>query len=240
MAMPVRFALLATLAVATSLAAQEPGLSAGGAQKSYSLFDLVIGSGWVEWTLLLMSVVGFALAIQFALTITRPRLITEGLVDDVHNVLQDGVTEESVDEALNLVASDHSIVGECLAGALDKKDFGYDAMKDAAQTVAAAEQNKYMAKLGWLSLLTAQGPMWGLLGTVWGMIGAFLVMAQKGTVTPADLAYDIGGAMITTATGLIIALPLMVIFFWLRGRVNQAVLDAEVMVMEVLDYFRSK
>lgn len=240
MAMPARFALLATLAVAASLSAADPGVSAGGAAKSYSLFDLVIGSGWVEWVLLLMSVVGFALAIQFALTITRERLITPGLVDDLHNIFQDGITDEAVDEALNAVSGDQSVVGECLAGALDKKDFGYDAMKESALTVAAAEQNKYMGKLGWLSLLTAQGPMWGLLGTVWGMIGAFLVMAQKGQVTPADLAYDIGGAMITTATGLIIALPLMVVFFWLRSRVNQAMLDSEVMVMEVLDYFRPK
>ena len=149
------------------------------------------------------------------------------------------MTDEGVEDALNMAQGDGSMLGEILASALDKKDFGFESMREAAETVGTAEHNKYMSQINWLSLLAAIGPMLGLLGTVAGMIGAFLTMATSGgNVNPADLANDIGGAMITTATGLIIAIPMMFFFFFLRARINACVLDAGVLTSEVLDYFR--
>ena len=114
-------------------------------------------------------------------------------------------------------------------------------MAESAESVGAAEHNKYMGQIAVLSLLASIGPMLGLLGTVWGMIGAFFKMANSGgQVDAALLADDIGGAMITTATGLIIAIPMLVIFFFLRARVNKFVLEAGVLTGEVLDYFRQR
>ena len=100
--------------------------------------------------------------------------------------------------------------------------------------------NKYMAMISWLSLFAALGPMLGLLGTVVGMIGAFLKMATSGgNVDVGNLANDIGGAMLTTAGGLIVAIPMMFMYFILRNRVNKCALDTGVLSGEVLDYFRT-
>jgi len=162
------------------------------------------------------------------------------LVDDMHNIFAEGVDDEATEEALNMVAGDQSMLGEILSAALDKKDFGFESMREAAETVAAAEHNKYMAQINWLSLLAAIGPMLGLLGTVYGMIGAFIKMANAGTTPdPSELSGEIGGAMITTMTGLIIAIPMLFLFFFLRARVNKCVLDSSVLSSEVLDYFRT-
>ena len=126
------------------------------------------------------------------------------------------------------------MLGEIITAALDKRDFGFDAMRESAEMTAVAEQNKFMQQISWLSLLAAIAPMLGLLGTVVGMIGAFMEMASSptGSVGAADLSGTIGGAMVTTATGLIIAIPMMVFFFYLRAKVNKAVLDAGVFLVK--------
>lgn len=205
-----------------------------------NVLDMVIESGPVEWILILMSIVGISVGIHRLITIKKEALVPDGLVDDVHAIFEEGVNDESVEEALNVVAGDPSMLGEVLAAALDKRDFGFESMAEAAEAVGTAEHNKYMSQINWLSLLAAIGPMLGLLGTVTGMIGAFMTMMSKGgTPDPGQLSGDIGGAMITTATGLIIAIPMMFFFFFLRARINKCVLEAGVLTGEVLDYFRT-
>jgi biopolymer transport protein ExbB len=205
------------------------------------LLSAILASGPVEWVLLGLSVVGVSLALQRVLTIKTDFLVPEDLVDDLHNLFQDGVTEEAIEEAVNLVAEDETMLGQIVYAALDKKDLGFDAMKEAAESVGATEHNKFMAQINWLQLLASLGPMLGLLGTVTGMIQAFFEMASAGgAVDPAQLSDSIGGAMITTATGLIIAIPMLFFYFFLRARVNRCTLDAGVMVGEILDYFRHR
>ncbi|MFW5828680.1 MAG: MotA/TolQ/ExbB proton channel family protein [Planctomycetota bacterium] len=210
----------------------------GGGQ---SLLGAIIGSGPVEWVLILLSIVGMSLAIQRIMTIKAEFLVPEDLVDDLHNIFADGVTDDALEEATNIVADDETMLGQIVYAALDKKDLGYDAMREAAESVGAAEHNKYMAQINWLQLLASIGPMLGLLGTVVGMIQAFFTMARAGgSVDPAQLSDSIGGAMITTATGLIIAIPMLFFYFFLRARVNKCVLEAGVMVGEIMDYFRNR
>lgn len=234
------FSALVLNIVCSGLAvAAESGAADDGGEEGRSLFSMVIGSGLVEYVLIALSVVGISIGIQRLLTIKREALVPEDLVDDLHNIFAEGVNDEAVEEAIGVVSGDGSMLGEVLTAALDKKDFGFDSMREAAESVGVAEQNKYMTQISYLSLLAAIGPMLGLLGTVWGMIGAFMKMASnRGNVDPALLADNIGGAMITTATGLIIAIPMMALFFFLRARVNKCVLDAAVYTGEVLDYFR--
>ena len=163
----------------------------------------------------------------------------QGLADDMHNIFAEGIDEEATEDAINAVAGDTSMLGEILVAGLDKKDFGYESMVEAAENTASAEHNKYMSQINWLSLFAAIGPMLGLLGTVVGMIGAFFKMASAGgQVDAALLADQIGSAMLTTATGLIIAIPMLFVFFFLRSRINRSALEAGVLSAEVLDYFR--
>ncbi len=225
---------LVTLLPITAVMAGE----AGGETQGQGLLGIILSSP-VEWVLIALSIAGIAIGIHRLITIKSDELVPEGLADDLHNIFAEGVSEEAVEDAMNVVAGDQSILGEVFSAALDKREFGFESMQEAAETVGNAEHNKYMAQISWLSLFAAIGPMLGLLGTVVGMIGAFMKMASSGgAVDPAMLANDIGGAMITTATGLIIAIPMMFLFFVLRARVNRCVLDATVLTSEVLDYFR--
>jgi biopolymer transport protein ExbB len=218
---------------------------AGGAEaaatKTHSLFDLVILAGPIEYLLILLSLVCYSLALQYVFTIKRDTLIPDGLADELHNILAEGPTEEAVESARNSVAGDNSMLGNIIAAALDKRDFGYEVMKETAEHVGLSEHNKYMAKVSWLSMFASSATLLGLLGTVSGIIGSFLKMsANPGGVDPNMLAANIGEALVCTATGLAIAIGGLYFFFWLRNRVNQCALDAAVITGEILDYFRTK
>lgn len=210
-----------------------------GGHKALSLLDLIIAGGVVMAALIILSLTCFSLALNWTFTIKRDTLIPPGMADDIHAALEQGVNDESLENARNVVANDNSMLGNILAAAFDKKDFGYTAMKESAEAIGISEHNKYTSKVAWLSMFASSATLLGLLGTVSGIIGSFLKMASNpGGVDPNKLAENIGEALTCTAAGLLIAIIGLYFFFFLRARVNQAAIDAAVIAQEVLDYFR--
>ena len=231
--------LLFLVSAAVQLGAAEA--SAAPAHANLSLPDLVFKAGPIEGVLIVLSVISYSLGIQWIFTIKRENLIPEGLADELHNILAEGPTDEAVENARALVSNDRSMLGNIIAAALDKKDYGYETMKEAAELVGASETNKYMGKVSWMSMFASSATLLGLLGTVSGIIGSFLVMSSNpGGADPAQLAGSIGEALVCTGTGLFIAIGNLYIFFFLRGRVNTCTLDSAIVTNEVLDYFRSR
>jgi biopolymer transport protein ExbB len=242
-----RFAPLALSAVvlltfsAMAMAGDAPAAGAAPASnaKALSVLDLYFHSMPVGGLLTILSLLCFSLSIQWTLTLKRDTFIPPGMADDVHNCFAEGVTDEAIENARNVVGSDTSFLGNVLASALDKRDFGYEAMKEAAESVGISEHNKYISKVGWLSMFSSSATLLGLLGTVTGIIGSFLKMASSpGGVDASTLAANIGEALVCTAMGLFVAIVGLYFFFFLRGRVNQAAIDVGVIATEVLDYFR--
>ena len=235
--------LLLVVAAGSGLYAEDAAAAgapaAAPAPHQLSLLDLVIAGGPIEFLLLLLSLICYSLALQWTFTLKRDTFIPPGMADDVHNCFTEGVTDEAVENARNVVGSDASMLANVLAAAFDKRDFGYDAMKEAAEAIGVSEHNRYMGKVSWLSMFASSATLMGLLGTVSGIIRSFLTMASNpGGADPSKLAESIGEALVCTATGLAIAIGGLYFFFFLRGRVNQAAIDVGVIANEVLDYFR--
>jgi len=225
--------LFAAEAVAEAAAGPAP-------KKSTSALQMIIDSGWTKWQIIVLSIVSCAMAIQAFMVIKREAIIPPGLGEDLHNTFAEGVTDEAIENALAMTQNDPSYLAQVVASAPDKKDFGYDAMVTAADSQATAESNRWNGKIGWLALFASIGTLMGLFGTVWGMIGAFMDMAANPAgVDAAALSGTIGGALITTANGLIVAIPMLTCVFILRSKLNQYILDATVVTNEVLDYFRN-
>ncbi len=235
--------LALSLIVVASVSAADAAPAGGDpkAHRTLSLLDLIFKAGIIEFVLIALSVLCYSLALQYVFTIKRETLIPEGLADELHNILAEGPTEEAVESARNAVAGDNSMLGNIIAAALDKRDLGYEVMKETAEHVGLSEHNKYMSKVSWLSMFSSSATLLGLLGTVSGIISSFLTMAANPGGADANLlAGSIGEALICTATGLTIAIGGLYFFFWLRNRVNQSALDAAVITNEILDYFRTK
>lgn len=98
-----------------------------------------------------------------------------------------------------------------------------------------AEENSVAQWVNYLNVVGAVAPMIGLLGTVSGMISAFQTIGQGGMGRPELLASDIGEALITTASGLIVGIPAMIAYFVLRNRLNEAVVQTSQVASDLLD-----
>ncbi len=108
-------------------------------------------------------------------------------------------------------------------------------MEGAIAEAVGREEAQVGFWINFLSLFTGISPMIGLLGTVSGMIGAFQKIGIGGMGKPELLAGNIGEALITTATGLIIAIPAMFAYFIFRNNLSRIVRDAESEYSVIID-----
>ena len=114
------------------------------------------------------------------------------------------------------VKKNESLITTILSEGLERiSDENYDQKEvtDAIEEAGNEQMIIYMKSINYLSIIGGTAPMLGLLGTVSGMIKAFSVMSQGGMGDPSKLAGSIGEALITTATGLVIAIPAMIFYF---------------------------
>jgi biopolymer transport protein ExbB len=93
-------------------------------------------------------------------------------------------------------------------------------------------------RLSYLGTIASVSPMVGLLGTVWGMVKAFSVIAKDVTPQASELAGGIAMALVTTLIGLVIAIPALVIFEVLKNRLARLVLELDAQVDNVLKQFK--
>lgn len=130
---------------------------------------------------------------------------------------------------------DSSPLGRILAAGLNNAGHGRDVMKDSIEEAAAQvvhELERYLAPLG---TIAAIAPLLGLLGTVIGMIKVFGAIMLQGTGNPGVLAGGISEALITTAAGLTVAIPAMVVHRYFERRVDSLVMEMEEQAVRLVD-----
>ena len=163
----------------------------------------------------------------------NPVELKAGLLDHMQNV--------RVRSAIEMASGHTSYLGRMVAASLPQfdatntDDFGREDVDDAVAEFTITNNKKFLTNIGYLGVIGQIAPMLGLLGTVVGMMGAFNTLAAEGQADPSTLAGDIGLAMVTTASGLIIAIPSIFFFFFLRNRFNRLVADCHQDVSELLD-----
>lgn len=131
------------------------------------------------------------------------------------------------DQARALLANSKGLVARVLTACLEKQSAGQEAMENAIQERLLYELPKLQKRLGGISVLGAVAPLLGLLGTVTGIIQTFGVIKVFGNANPGLMAGGISEALITTASGLVIAIPILLLHSALNGRMDKLVSDAE-------------
>src|SRR5690606_36340140 len=131
------------------------------------------------------------------------------------------------DQALSLAMQKRGAVGRVLAACLGRRQLGQRAMEDAIQEQLLQELPRLQRFMGSLATLAGIAPLLGLLGTVTGIIQTFSVIRSFGNANPALMAGGISEALITTARGLMIAVPVVICHSILRGRSDRILADAE-------------
>ena len=182
------------------------------------MFDLLAKGGVLIVPILLCSVVALAIFVERTIRFARIKSKETGLAVTIGRLLRQGNREE----ARNRATGNQSPMGRVLAQAIDVEEQD----RDTIETVIAHGMDEEVRDLSsYVQALATIGniaPLLGLLGTVIGMIKAFMVIQEMGgKVNAAVLAGGIWEAMLTTALGLAVALPTMIAHSYLLSRIDE-------------------
>lgn len=202
----------------------------GSTTVSKNWWELFQATGVVGVLLLLTSMIGTALLLQYLVNMNSVRIGNPALLSEVDALLR----ESDLDGAFALAQSDHSYAGKVIAGAIGRSPGGYaEAMRGMEET-AALQSFKLTAKLSYLSLVGNIGPLLGLLGTVTGMISSFQVIETLTAPTPADLARGVYESLVNTTMGLFISIVFLTAYFFMKNRVSDITLETNTTIGEIL------
>jgi biopolymer transport protein ExbB len=215
-------ATVATAGVLLARAALAQDADAAPPPVTRSLFDLFLAGGWIGHVIVLCSVAGVAVALQNHVQLRAERLCPPEVVVDLDDLLEAG----RFDEAVARCEDQRCYLTSVLRSAASRAGEGHAKMLEGMQAGLDREHTKLLQKVATLSLLGNIGPMLGLTGTVTGMISSFAVIENVPVPSPALLARGIYEALVTTAEGLFLAIPILTVYFLLRNRVQILALDA--------------
>lgn len=212
-------AALLWLAAPDVLPAQDE--SPAPARPQIEFRNLFEDGGAIGIIILALSVAMIALIVEHLLSIRRGALMPTGLADDVHQLVRAGEYRQ----AEQMCRDRPSFLGRVLSSGLAEVDLGYTAVEKSMEDASAQQAARLFRKIEYLSMISTIAPMLGLLGTVWGMILAFLEFTVSANPQPAQLAPGISKALITTLMGLGVAVPAVASFHIFRNRIDELVAD---------------
>jgi biopolymer transport protein ExbB len=194
------------------------------------LFELFARGGLIMWPLLLCSGVALAIAVERFFFLRRVHVDGEKLMRAVNRCLRDS----NAAEAKGICEATPGPVAKVLAAALAEPELPKSDIRDSVQAVALAEVPALERYLPTLATVVTISPLLGLLGTISGLMKIFRVIAGGQIGNPAALSAGIAEALITTFTGLAIAVPFLVVYNALSSRVDGVVNEMERRVAELL------
>ena len=182
-----------------------------------------------------ISIVFVTLTIMNWLTIARNAIVPSEMIERFHEKL----SAKEYQEAYEIAKSSDSTLGRILSVGLVKMSDNVVAAEQAMNDAAEEEIMSLEHRLNYLGMIASVSPMVGLLGTVWGMVDAFSVIAQSGGPPQASaLAKGISTALVTTQIGLLIAIPALVLFEVFKNRLARFVLELSIQTENVLQQFK--
>jgi biopolymer transport protein ExbB len=185
------------------------------------------------YPLLICSVLGLIFIIERAITYYRVKGDTAEIFSRVREALLTGDFHQSIEVCESY---DHPVATTLKSGLL-RYGKNHEEIEKAMESVALHEVSKLEKSLWILATLANIAPLFGFLGTVTGMISAFRALAEVGLGEPQAVASGISTALITTATGLIIALPVQTAYNYFTNKVSNFSLDMETSSSMLLETF---
>ena len=197
------------------------------------MWEIIKAGGPVMWPIIVCSVGAAAIILERLWTLQDKRVIPRELTDKVWKLVE---TRTLTDR--HLAALEHnSPLGRVLAAGLAGRDQGREIMKEIIEDAGRHVVYELERFLNTLGTIAAISPLLGLLGTVTGMISAFDAITTQGVGDARVLSGGIGEALITTEAGLIVAIPALIGYRYLRGRVDALVIEMEKEAIKLVQAF---
>jgi len=198
--------------------------------------SFITKGGWVMLGLIPASILALAIFLERFFYYLKAKKQTNKLLAQVKESLE----INDMTRAISLCKENNTPMGNLLVVALENKNKSKEEIQKMLEESSKTEIPRLERYLGALGTIATISPMLGLLGTVTGMIKAFNTLAIQGTGNPAALAGGISEALITTATGLIIAIPTVIIYNYFTEKVNNMILDMEVESTALIETLHSQ
>ncbi|MBS3768911.1 MAG: MotA/TolQ/ExbB proton channel family protein [Bacteroidales bacterium] len=180
---------------------------------------------------LLALIFGLAVAIERIIYLNLSTTNTTKLLKKVENALEQG----GIEDAKEVCRNTRGPVASIFYQGLDRADEGVEVAEKSVVSYGSVQAGLLEQGLTWISLFIAIAPMLGFLGTVIGMIEAFDNIEAAGTVSPSVVAGGISVALITTASGLIVAVILQLFYNYIVSKIDSIVNDMEDASISLVD-----
>jgi biopolymer transport protein ExbB len=181
--------------------------------------------------LIICLILGLALAIERIIYLSLATTNTEKLISNVEKALKEG----GVDAAKEICRNTRGPVASIFYQGLDRANQGIDIVEKAVVSYGSVQMGLLERGLTWISLFIAVAPMLGFMGTVVGMIGAFDAIQAAGDINPSLVAGGIKVALITTVSGLVVAIILQVLYNYIVSKIDGLVSNMEDASISLID-----
>jgi biopolymer transport protein ExbB len=197
-----------------------------------NLLDIFLKGGFIMWPILLSSIIGLAVSIDRFLMLRKAKINVPAFMVRIRGLIK----KKDISGAISYCMQEQSPVANIVRKGLKKYKYGHDRVKDAIENAGSQEISKLEKGLSVLASVAGIAPLLGFLGTVTGMIQAFMTIQDlAGAANPSDLAGGIWEALITTAFGLIIGIPALALYNYFLSSVKKLVGEMETVANDVID-----
>ncbi len=187
------------------------------------MFELIQAGGWLMLPIIACSVIAMAITVERFWMLRAKRVLPKHLVAQVWNWVRNHQLDATRLHALRSGSPLGRILAAGLVNIHHDRTIMKEAIEDAGRHVVL-ELERYLNTLGTIAAIT---PLLGLQGTVVGMIEMFNTLTVQGAANPGALSGGISKALITTAAGLAIAIPTLIVYRYFRGKVDLLVIRME-------------
>ena len=187
------------------------------------MWEIVRAGGWMMGPHNLFSIVAAAIILERLWTLQDRRVIPSDLTRRVWQLVEAGQVNDQVIEALR----QNSALGKVLAAGLANRHRSREALMERLEDAGRHVVHELERFLNTLGTIAGVSPLLGLLGTVGGIIKSFNAITSGGMGDPRLLSGGIAQALVTTVAGLMVAIPSLIAYRYLRGRIERIVIEIE-------------
>ena len=198
------------------------------------MFEFLAKGGVLMIPLGVCSILALAIIIERALNLRPSRILPADLLQQARQLL----AENQVGEAVILCRRQPSSIGRILLAAISNYDKEKEELKGIVEDAGRQEVPVLDRYLGVLGTIAAISPLLGITGTIFGMIRVFATISEKGVAHPSQLAGGIYEALITTAAGLVIAIPTLIFYNYFTTKSNRLILELEKQAFRVVEILK--
>jgi biopolymer transport protein ExbB len=232
--------IFASLALAQEPGTAEPATKTSSGGPFAFVLHFFDSLGWVFGPLLgLVSVCLFAFVVLLVLDLRMSVIIPPGFVEE----FTDTVNKRQFKQAFDLARNDTSFLARVLTAGMSRLQYGLEDAREASRNMLASIKSSKEQLNSYLSVIGTIGPLLGLVGTVFGMILAFMTMGKTGAqINAAELAASISKALCITLAGVGLAVPAIFFNAFFKNRIVHVSMDCDNIADDLLTqmYHNSK